>query len=658
MYKSLALSAAVAIVISIFGSAPAALAQHLTVQFRSGTLLTGDIAEASIAWTTVAANGAVIKFDHKSSQIKSLTLSTSESSAQMIKVRQLLNQLGHPDYHQREMAQQQLKSVSGQFRSTVQSFKNHPSYEIRYRIERLLEENNFKSNSSTRREFDHITLKDGSSWEGEATDFGLILNAYGKTIQLDRRKVARMTAPLGKQAESGAGESAISGEAVHVQLYHRYEDFIADNQKEFRFDVQPDGSPYPFKSKIDTAFISDGLLFKSLEPGFVGTSSFSFKYQPLPVGGNSVGLLGQRRGRDYRGVMEITFCEPSNPNVPAGVHEFGTFIAKVNFRRDVILEAHGAQGQLLATVEATDQKCVFAGVKSNQLITKVHILSNPYLKKIERKIDDDFAIDTLRMSAPVPTPVHRLSLTREVALQNGDLIQWAGLNVKKDSMLHMVVSKIEDRNLDLTFPISEVKSVYFARSIKSSNAWQALLDDGSRINVRPGKSFKSEQFGIEVKPSDFVGCWPAASMPRFPVAGDFVDGNDGPLIVFPTCRMRTDSVDFASDRLSWKLKETLQQPLQLGDKDSDEDPTPQQTSFKYADTLANQLPTVWMRAPKILPAKGSYIYLTDGQRLAFGERGQFELRKFGTRSITVAHRDGKDIEISFNNVYSIQFADK
>jgi len=653
----------VAIVISLCGSLSIAMADQLTVHFRSGTSLTGNIAESSVAWTTVAANGAVSKFVYKTNQIKLLSLSMSESSAQMIRIRQLLNQLGDSNYHQRALAQQRLKAIGGQFRSTVESFADHPSYEVRYRVKRLLSDNKFKPTTSARREVDRITLVDGSKWEGEATDLALTLTAYGKTIQLNRQNVARLTAPSNLLDDaSNAGDATVGdaavGEPVEVNLFHRYEDFTADDQKEFRFDVQPDGRPYPFKTKIDQAFVSKGLLFKSVERGFVGISSFSFKYEPLPVGGRSAGLMGQKRGRDYKGVMEITFCEPGNAHVPAGVHEFGTFIAKVNFRRDMILEAYGALGQLLATVEATDQKCVFAGVKSNQLITKVRILSNPYLKKIERRIDDDFAIDTLRMSTPVPTRVHRLELNREVILKNGDLIQWAGMNIKPESKLFIIVRKVADRKLELLFPLEDVSFVNFARSSKSSNAWQTLLSDGSRINVLPGELFRSEQFDFEVKPTDFVGCWPAASMPRLPVAGDFVDGRMGSVIVFPTCRFRSNSVDFSSDRLSWGQSEKLEQPLQLGDKDSDEDPTPKQTAFKYNDTLANQLPTVWMRPPTVLASEGSYIQLTDGQRLAFGDQGNFVLKEIGTRSITVAYRQGNDKKISYNDVYSIQFGDK
>jgi hypothetical protein len=652
MYRSSFFRFVIAISASIF--AAQGFAQQLTVQFRSGTSLTGHVEQPSIDWTTVSANGAVSQFNYKLSQIKTLSLSPTESSEQMIQIRQLLNQLGDDDYHQRELAEARLKSIGGQFRGTVESFADHPSYEVRYRVKRLLSEKSFRPTSSTRREVDRVTLVDGAQWEGEATNFALTLTAYGETIQLDRQKVAGLTSAAGTRLDARA--LAARDSPAKVELFHRYEDFVAEGQKEFRFDTQGDGSPTVLNERIDEAFVSDGLRFKNVEQGFVGISPFSFKYEKLPVGGRSVGLLGQRRGRDYKGVMEITFCQPGNANVSAGVYEFGTFIAKVSFRRDIILEAYGGQGELLATVEATDQKCVFAGVKSNQLITRVRVLSNPYLKKIERKIDDDFAIDTLRMSTPIPTRVLRLNLTREVALKNGDLLKWAGLNLKKDAIVNVVVNKVADQNLRLDFPLDEISSIYFARSLKSSNAWRALLRDGSQINVLPGRSFKSEQFGFETKPSDFVACWPAASAPRLPVAGDFMAGQNRPLIVFPTCRIRTEALSFAADRFSWKEKEKLQQPLQLSGEDSDEDPTPQQTAFKYADTLANQLPTVWMRAPTVLPAVGNFIYLTDGQRLAFGQQGQFELKEFGTRSITVAHRQGRDKTIPINDVYSIQFA--
>ena len=638
---------------------PTKAVAELTVTFRSGTSLTGEVAEQDIAWTSVAPNGAVSQFNYNSSQIQSLTLAKSESSAQMIQVRQLLHQLGDVDYHTREMAEEQLKIVGGQFRSVVESFLNDPSFEVRYRVKRLMGDSRFKASPSVKREVDRIILNDGTTLEGEASNFSLSLDAYGKTIELNRQIVSRIIEAQPKPA--ARDEMAGDSDPVAVELFHQFEGFNAPDQTEFRFDDQGDGKKFGLRTNLDNYFKDDGLLFKNAGGGFVGISSYDFKFDPLPVGGRSVGLYGTRRGNDLRGIMEITFCEPGNPLVPAGVYEFGTFIAKVSFRRDIILEAYGADGELLATVEGTDQKCVFAGVKSNQLITKVRILSNPYLKKIERKIDDDFTIDTLRMSKPIVTDVYQFDQQKQVTLKNGDVIQWSSLNVTKNAELRMLVAGISSKMTEFLFPISDMRRVSFGRSLKATTAWRALLDDGSLINVLPGKKFKAEMFDFSISPKDFVGCWPAASAPRYPVEGDFSDGAMTPLIVFPTCRLQTKSLKFASDRLSWVVDQKLEQPLQLGDEDTDEDPTPKQTAFKYADTLANQLPTIWNKPPEIVPADGSYIYLIDGQRLAFGAKdgaeAQFQLKAIGIRTITVAHRAGTPQDIPLSSVLSISFAD-
>ncbi len=656
--------------VSVSGvSISTARAVELTVHFRSGTVLTGDVADQSIAWTTVAANGAVSQFTYKTDQIKSLALSATESSAQTIGVRQLLNQLNDADYHKRESAQRQLKTTVGKYRSIVESFVDHSSFEVRYRVNQLLKEKNSQTAASTKHQWDRITLNDGRVWEGEATNFSLNLVAYGKTIKLQRSNVlglrngptATPAQPSAVNEANATGEGAGAGPALaQVNLFHRFEDFNAPGQKEFRFDILPDGKPFALKMKLDDFFIDDGLLFRHAEKGFVGISSYPFKFDPLPVGGRSVCLYGERMGRNHKGVMEIRFCEPGNPLVAAGVYEFGTFIAKVGFRRDIILEAYGAQGQLLATVEGTDQKCVFAGVKSNQLITKVLILSNPYLKTIERKIDDDYAIDTLRMSTPIAANVHPQEQERmtQVVLKNGDVINWAALNFTRDQKLRLLVRKVVDQPMELLFPLTEIRSAYFGRPRQTSSAWQTLFEDGSRINVLPGKLFQSARFGVSFTPGDFVGCWPAASAPRLPVADDFNGGQSSPLVVFPTCRVRTKSAEFLSDRVSWVEDRKLQQPLQLGDRDTDEDPTPQQTMFKYSDTLANQLPTLWTRPPKVLPSDGSFIHLTDGHRLAFGKQGQFELKGIGIRTITVAHRDGPPKDIPLTDLLSIEFGDR
>ena len=631
--------------------------KKMTIHFRSGTSLTGGVREETIAWTTVAANGAVSRFKYPVNAIKSLSLSTAKSTGQLIEIRRLLNQLGDPDYHKRESAEQKLQAIGGQYRSIVESYLDHPSSEVRYRVARLM--GMFQSTGSVYRELDQIELVDGRRFEGEAADFLLTLAVYGKTIEVNRQNASGVTSGPKRLQSPRAADRVVqddeAGQPVRIELFHQFESFVSKDQKEFGFDVQRDGSPMPFKTNLNDVYVSDGLMLRSQGRGYVGASPFSFRYEKLPVGGRSAGLLGQQRGRDFKGVVVVEFCVPGEKNVTAGVHEFGTFIAKVNAPRDIIMEAYNAAGQLLATVEATDQKCVFAGIKSNHLITQVRILSNPYLQKIERVIDDDFAIDSLRMSAPIATVVDVAQSIGQTVLKNGDRIKWSNLNITRDSAVRLSVDDISDGSIELSFPMEDVGSLFFGRSMKSTNAWQAMLDDGSQINVLPGKSFRSKEFNLKMAPDQIVGCWPALSPPRMPVGGDLELGDGAALVVFPTCRIKTKSLRFLNDRITWRVEQKLQQPLQSGGVAKDEDPTPQSNAFRYADTLASQLPTVWNRPPTLTEQGHGFVLLTDGQRLAIGKGCRFRLKGIGTRTVTMAAEGGTPMDIPLAEIQAIQF---
>jgi len=114
---------------------------------------------------------------------------------------------------------------------------------------------------------------------------------------------------------------------------------------------------------------------------------------------------------------------PNQTTVPAGVYEIGLFIARSNHSRDFLLEAYNVDGELLAAVEATDQSCVFSGVKANEPITKVRVLSNPYLFRLDRTPDEDFAIDSVCFSPPAPVSIPTDSRPGVIRLKNGDLLR-------------------------------------------------------------------------------------------------------------------------------------------------------------------------------------------------------------------------------------------
>ena len=76
---------------------------------------------------------------------------------------------------------------------------------------------------------------------------------------------------------------------------------------------------------------------------------------------------------------------------------------RIEHSRDFIMECYNADGQLLGAVESTSRPCVFCGMKSSEPICRIRVLSNPYLFRTSRAIDENYAIDELCFSPPVPT---------------------------------------------------------------------------------------------------------------------------------------------------------------------------------------------------------------------------------------------------------------
>jgi hypothetical protein len=635
-------------------------AEELKILYRNGTELTGTLPESTLDWVTVSSNGNLVDRKVKLAEIKSLTLSRDKSSELLAQIRQSITRLGDADFSVREKAEAELALRGGQFKNLLKQMENSSSMEVRHRVGRLLA--GFSKKVYPPLSLDTLVLSNGRTLEGEARNFSLVGEYRGTPISLDRQTVAELF-----QKKPPADEEAMTSdpEPVRTEIFHQHSDFVSPNQRTFAFETDANGEPFRDRANINSAFVKNGLVFRNEQEGYVGVSVFSFKYDDLPVGGRSVCLYGQGRSRkQFQGFMEISFCVPGRPSLPAGVKEVGLFIARVKHSRDIVMEAYNAQGNVLATVEATDQQCVFAGVKSNELITRLRIFSNPWLKKLSRKVDVDFAIDTLRMSEPiaVPSVTGRVIGRRQVELTNGDRFS-GSVNTAGDGNLRVHVSGVAERTVRFDLKPEELASIhlsYPAAKPSSANQWKAMLEDGSIVHVAPGDAMKSELLNDEFSSADLVGLWKANSPGRYPLAGDWK--SDQALVVFPTCRIHSDPFTLGNRKISWTINNKIEQTLMLGREDpnaeeNQEDPTPSETSFVYANTLANQLPTFWNKQPLIFdtgPATG-VVELTDGQRFLFGERKPFQFDALANREVRLTWMEENPINIPLKNIRTIIF---
>ena len=645
------------------------VAEELRVLYRNDSEVTANLPGGSIDWVTVSENGSLIERKIELREIQSLTLSRGKSSELLAQIRQSISRLSDVDFVVREKAEMELELRGGPFKFLIERLADSPSMEVRYRAGRLLKV--LSKRNDPRLALDTLVLKNGRTLEGEAREFSLTGEYRDAPISLDRKLVAQLlqkkpitNEPGQPQDKQGDGvASSTDREPVKTEIFHKHTDFINPDQSEFKFEVDANGEAFLNRARVDAAFADNGLLFRNEQTGYVGISVFSFKYDDLPVGGRSVCLYGQGSSRrQFQGFLEIRFCVPGKPNMPAGVKELGLFVARVNHSRDIVMEAYGAHGNVLATVEATDQQCVFAGVKSNELITRVRIFSNPWLEKLSRRIDVDFAIDTLRISAPiaVQSVVASPRQHSRVELDNGDRFS-GSFNTAGDGNLLAHVSGVSERPVKFTFKQDELASIHLnSNPVVNSPLWKAMLDDGSIVGVSPGKRMTSELLNDKFSLDDMVAFWKGSSPARYPIDGDWKSGQA--LVVFPTCRIQSDPFSLSDRGVSWTVKNKLEQMLMLGREDPDaqenqEDPTPSETSVTYGDIKSVQQPTFWNRQPQTNP-HGRFtgvVELSDGQRFLFGKGKLFQFAGLKNREIRLTWMEANPVNIPLNRVRTIIF---
>ncbi len=632
---------------------------------NDGSTITVEIDQSqTMSWTDVLDNGEMSTRKISFSKIRQLILSESPASEQVANIKGLLTQLAGDNWADRETSEQKLSDskIGGPFRKLIESQADHPVFEVRYRIERILSKLDSQS-SQNESEFDTLIMADGSEHAGDAGEFNLKCVYRGKKVSFQRAQLSMIANSATKVAMAVSGKGAVKTELFHD---HRGA-FFLPAQTTVDFEKSPSGLAFDARSDVSEKFVAAGLKMGTEVDGFVGISGYGFKYAGLPPSGNSICVFeeGSKYPRRFRGIMNFQFCVPNQPSVAAGVHEFGLFIARVNHSRDMILEAYNADGQLLACVESTDQHCVFSGVKSNELITRVRILSNPHLFRVDRAIDEDYAVDNVCFSEPVAVnsdvsgfsnPEKKTAVTNLIRLRNGDAIKSSDLKLSSKNAL------IALENQEIEIGLDEIASIQFPNKLDPPDTamWKIMLEDQSMIHVLPdAKGFTSTSFNqIKATKDQISALWISKNPLRYPLKGDFKSGQE--LLVFPTCRI-VDRIQFNNEGFSWDESAVkLQQPIFTGKEDpkDEEDPTPPFTNIKFTDPWPENVPSVWFNEPQKRDDSHGRLRLTDGQQLTLGkktagESSRFQFVRFEAEQLIISV-DGKTAEVPFNKVLSIE----
>lgn len=633
---------------------PDLIGDEYQFSLRSGSVLTVETDGPAIEWTDVLPNGQMRKRDIELDQVQRLVLSNSPASKQVAEIRKFLNMLQSDNYLEREQAEAQLSDpkVGGRFLTLIKTEKEHPRLEVRYRVARVLDRL-AESEEESISEFDTLLLKDGTQLEGDAGEFTFDVVYRGQSLSLSREDIRLIGGPGATPSPNRPPMTP-----VRVLVSQDYQDgFYQPGQTTIDFETAPGGSELKRNTDVSDVFIPQGLILGTEKVGFVGISGYGFKYKPMPPAGNSICVfetVGSYSKR-FKGVLEMRFCMPDQRSVVAGVNELGLFIARVDERRDFIVEAYNADGQVLACVEASGSGCVFAGIKSPEPITFVRILSNPYLYRITRKIDEDFAVDHVCFSPPVPVVSARESEQGLIRLKNGDVLKGKTIRPENGS----VSIDVKPLNQSLTLPMKDVQTIRFNTDPVQIGAgtreWMAMLEDRSVLRVEPGQQFQSQMFeGLSYTPDQVAGLWFARDKVRFPIAGDLESGNH--VMVYPTCRLVAEDVEFRADGYSWQAAEKLEQvDVDHADgQEEKEDPTPDVSEIRFDDSPPEDIPTFWNRLPQTQARGTGTLRLVDGQQLVLGGSVGFNIKRINQDAVTISV-GGIEQTIPLSQVLSIDF---
>ncbi len=649
------------------------------IEYRDGTTIAVNFVKEQLSWTSVSGFGQTSKRVIDMSQIRSIKLTTEPAGDQLANILKLIGELDSDEFYVREEAENQLRSTGKRFRSVIQSNNSLKTPDGIYRLKRVLSSMRVSPNQKNRIELDELVLLDGTKLSGDAGPDDFEVTYRGKTITVARKRLSRIL-----KADLDFNTRTEQREVINTKLFHSHVDFMKEREvKLVDFERKPDGVALSSLDKnISDDFVDFGLLLGTEYPkGCVGisggrTGPYEIKAGDKPVGGNSAcvykSLTGGRTGNRFQGVMEITFCQPGNKNMPRGVKDFGIFLSRVNHSRDLLVEAWDSMDRLIGVCESNDEPCTFCGISSSVPIAKIRILSNPWILELRRQnaepedrgkqlVDKDYAVDNVMFSKPLP--IDSINKERHYLGRNGDMIplNWA-IIYSQDRIefgsrnFQLLSSDLSSAN---TIALKTMRKK-LPQKLNSDTAWMAMLSDNSILKWDPRKPLRSATLKRDLVREDVVAIWPAGRPPRLPLKGDFDDGKN--VIVYPGCRVVTPQVDFDAKGFRWSnptvKTESLHEDNEFkvdarpGDKPDNVAPRKTNYSFDLTSIPEYEVPTIWFKPPTSIRSAEGAIRLNGGEVLVYGEGANFQLQSMDRSKIQLSF-GGDEVLIPLSQVVSI-----
>lgn len=156
--------------------------------FTNGSAIQVEVLTAELNWRDLVP-GAAAEFRQIPVSEIELLLTAPQARTRLVNtIKELVEQLGDPDYRRREAAETELKQLpSDQVAALLTTATNNPSAEVAVRARRILSGRTPKPVNPD--QFDWIKLTNGQILRGDAGEFQLSVRFRGQTLNFTRDQV-------------------------------------------------------------------------------------------------------------------------------------------------------------------------------------------------------------------------------------------------------------------------------------------------------------------------------------------------------------------------------------------------------------------------------------------------------------------------------------
>ena len=624
-----------------------------TLNLASGSAIQVEVLTPQISWRDLVP-GAALEFRTIPLNEIELLVTGPQARTQVVNtIKGLVEQLGDPDYRKREAAENELKQLpSNQVAALLNTATESPSAEVAYRAKRILSGRTPKPVNPD--QFDWLRLTNGQVLRGDAGDLQLSVRFRDKVLNIARGEFNALSfrPTASAQPSTTTASQLVPWESTPQGL------------TEIDFDRDFAGQDRENATNVNEQYIFQGLRFSTEIPGNIGIRTIPLESDKFGVGVRGICVFDRRNPETvsiFRGTTRIEFCQPGLGGLTSGVRQLGLVASTIDFPRDIILQAFNSDGQIVAQVEANEPKFAYFGLQTAEPIALVRILSNPYLLQVQRKVDETYLIDGLKISTPERIIPSRAASEMLTTLRNGDLLVGGSLDFAADGLAKLNYPAL---GLSIDLNATEIESIVFpnSRPIQpdpKSNRWFALLSDRSVIEVQVGKEFTVNRMDNRPLQRDrIVALWSHRDFLRYPLSGD--NDQNRTALVFPTSRIVCDSLDLSDEAYSWEAgnPQTLLQPIKLPQNSQgeipDENPAPQFSKLDWVDPKETQIPSIWFAPPPAINPKLGFVSLKNGEQLSFGPGAEFQLESINSQAVFLKSSDGMEIRLNWTEIWRLK----